>query len=197
MRRSFNLMSIAALIILALDQITKLWISGSMTVGQDITVIEGFARLRYTHNSGAAFGLFSDATGILSIISMLVIVGILVAFVRLGHPGRLSVLAAGLVVGGALGNLVDRVRLGYVVDFVEVYGAHIKIGNTIYTFPVFNVADSAITVGVILILATLLFTGNKEPSPSAENSTSPVGDVDIPTPTESETDAKNTGLAHR
>jgi signal peptidase II len=190
-------MSIAALVILALDQITKLWIASSMIVGQDIPVIEGFARLRYTHNSGAAFGLFSDATGILSIISLVVIVGILVAFVRLGHPGRLSVLSAGLVVGGALGNLVDRVRLGYVVDFVEVYGAHIKIGNTIYTFPVFNVADSAITVGVILILATLLFTANKEPSQTVEDSTTATSDIDIPPSTESDTDAKSTSLAHR
>jgi signal peptidase II len=168
-----------------------------MIVGQDIPVIQGFARLRYTHNSGAAFGLFSDATGILSIISLVVIVGILVAFVRLGHPGRLSVLAAGLVVGGALGNLVDRVRLGYVVDFVEVYGAQVKIGNTVYTFPVFNVADSAITVGVILILATLLFTGNKEPVPTVEGSTASTGDTDLTSSDVSDTDTKSTSLAPR
>src|SRR5215217_4939537 len=163
MRRSFILMGLTALAVLVLDQATKFWISSSMTVGQNIAVIEGFARLRYTQNKGAAFGIFSDATGILSIISLVIIVGILVAFVRLGHPGRLSVLAAGLVVGGALGNLLDRVRLGYVVDFIEVFNPHLQINNTVYTFPVFNVADSAITIGVILILLGLLFT--KEPSP--------------------------------
>ena len=88
----------------------------------------------------------------------MIITGIVVAFVRLGNPTTMSTLASGLVVGGALGNLVDRVRLGYVVDFVEVYGPHLEFNNTIYTFPVFNVGDSGITVGVILILIGLLFT---------------------------------------
>jgi signal peptidase II len=195
MKRSFILMWVAALLVMLLDQATKFWISSSMTVGQDIPVIAGFARLRYTQNRGAAFGIFADATGILSIVSLLIIVGILVAFVRLGHPGRLSVLAAGLVVGGALGNLVDRVRLGYVVDFVEVYGPQVKINNTVYTFPVFNAADSAITVGVILILASLVFS--KEPSPSTADNAAAPGEIDTPTPAGPDTEAKNASLARQ
>ena len=193
MKRSFILMSVTALVVLLLDQATKYWISSSMTVGQDIAVITGFARLRYTQNSGAAFGIFADSTGILSIISLVVIVGILVAFVRLGHPNRLSVLAAGLVVGGALGNLLDRVRLHYVVDFIEVYNPQLKLNNTVYTFPVFNVADSAITIGVILILLSLLFS--KEPSPADNAATT--GDIDMPTSTEPDAEAKNASLARQ
>jgi signal peptidase II len=158
-------------VVLVLDQLSKLWVSATMQVGDLQTVIDGFVRLRYTHNTGAAFGIFRDATGILSILSLVIITGIVVAFVRLGNPTTMSTLASGLVVGGALGNLVDRVRLGYVVDFVEVYGPHLEFNNTIYTFPVFNVGDSGITVGVILILIGLLFT--REP---ATDDRRPAGD---------------------
>src|SRR6266700_1598919 len=112
MKRSFILMSLAALVVLVLDQVTKLWISSSLEVGEISPIIEGYIRLRYTQNTGAAFGIFSDSTGVLSIVSLIVIVGIVVAFVRLGNPSWLSVLAAGLVIGGALGNFADRIALG-------------------------------------------------------------------------------------
>lgn len=152
-------MAVAAAIVLVLDQITKLWVTANIEPGETVSIVDGFARFRFTQNSGASFGLFPDSSGVISVLAMLVIIGILVAFVRLGHPSKLSVLAAGLVVGGALGNLVDRLRLGYVVDFVDVYGPHLTIGDRIYTWPVFNVADSAITVGTILVMAGILFTG--------------------------------------
>jgi signal peptidase II len=195
MKRSFILMSLAALLVLLLDQITKALISGGMTLGTNIPVVEGFARLRYTHNTGAAFGLFADSTSVLSIVSPLVIIGILVAFVRVGDQSTLSVLSAGLIVGGAIGNLADRIRLGYVVDFVEVYGPHLKINDTVYTFPVFNVADSAITIGVILILAGLLFGKIGQASPTRNNTPVPSGDTNSPNETDS--DAKSASLAGR
>ena len=152
-------MAVVAAVVLVLDQITKLWVTSTMEPGDMVSIVDGFARFRFTQNSGASFGLFPDSSGIISVLALLVIIAILVAFVRLGHPSRLSVLAAGLVVGGALGNLLDRLRLGYVVDFVDVYGPHLTIGDRIYTWPVFNVADSGITVGTILVLAGILFTG--------------------------------------
>ncbi|MEP6775704.1 MAG: signal peptidase II [Chloroflexota bacterium] len=158
MRQRFLLLTVVAAVVIVLDQLSKLWVATNMQVGDLQPVVNGFVRLRYTHNTGAAFGIFRDATGILTIFSLVIITGIVVAFVRLGSPTTMSTLASGLVVGGALGNLVDRVRLGYVVDFVEVYGPHLEFNNTIYTFPVFNVGDSGITVGVILILIGLLFT---------------------------------------
>lgn len=162
MRQRFILLTVAAAVVFVLDQLSKLWVSAGMKVGDFLPVIDGFVRLRYTHNTGAAFGLFRDATGLLSIFSLLVIAGIVVAFVRLGNPSNMATLASGLIVGGALGNLLDRVRLGYVVDFIEVYGPHLEFNSTIYTFPVFNVGDSGITIGVILILIGLLFA--KEPT---------------------------------
>jgi signal peptidase II len=155
-------MAVAAAVVLVLDQITKLWVASAMEPGDTVSIVDGFARLRFTQNSGAAFGLFPDSSGIISVLALLVIIAILVAFVRLGHPGTLSVLAAGLVVGGAVGNLLDRLRLGYVVDFVDVYGPRLQLGDRIYTWPVFNVADSAITVGVILVMAGILFMSEPE-----------------------------------
>jgi signal peptidase II len=167
MKKRLAIMLATALVVFGLDQLTKWWIVTNIPEGGRISVIDGIAQLRYTHNTGAAFGLFRDASGILSIISPIVIAGIVIAFVRLGHPSRLATFAAGLIVGGALGNLADRLRLGHVVDFIDVYGPHLDIGGTIYTFPVFNVGDSGITVGVILILATLLF-GKDEQSPQPQ-----------------------------
>jgi signal peptidase II len=171
-RNGYIIMAVAAAVVLVLDQITKLWVASAMEPGDMISILDGFARLRYTQNSGASFGLFPDSSGIISVLALLIIIGILVAFVRLGHPSRLSVLAAGLVVGGALGNLVDRLRLGSVVDFVEVYGPNIQIGDRIYTWPVFNVADTAITIGVILVMAGILFVG--EPHKNENNAAHPV-----------------------
>ena len=166
-------MTVVAATVFVLDQITKLWVTSAMQPGDMVSIIDGFARFRFTQNSGASFGLFPDSSGIISVLALLVIIGILVAFVRLGHPGKLSVLAAGLVVGGALGNLVDRLRLGYVVDFVDVYGPQLQIGDRIYTWPVFNVADSAISIGVILVMAGILFTSDLKKSD--ESPAQPIG----------------------
>jgi signal peptidase II len=199
MKLRFVLMSLAALVVLVVDQATKLLISNSLQVGQSSSLIEGYIRLRYTQNTGAAFGIFSDKTGILSIISLVVIVGIVVAFVRLGNPTWLSVLAAGLVLGGALGNLADRVRLGYVVDFIEVFKPQLNLNNVVYTFPVFNAADSAITVGVILILIGLLFGKTGEPATARADTTTPAGTDLLPSsstaPGEPDPDSKSASLA--
>jgi signal peptidase II len=111
-----------------------------------------------TENTGAAFGLLQGWTGALSVVAIAIIAAIVVSASRAGaiHPALM--VAMGLVLGGALGNLYDRVTLGYVRDFIEIYGPHLQIGNTYYTFPVFNVADSGITVGVIIVMAILLFS---------------------------------------
>lgn len=156
--------------VVILDQLAKGWIVSNIVSHDARVIIEGFVRLRYTENSGAAFGLFQGWTGVLSIAALAIISGIVLSASRMGSGSRLLMVGLGLVLGGALGNLTDRLRLGYVVDFIEVYGPHINLNGTVYTFPVFNVADSAITVGVILIMAVLLFSKEekKEPVPSTE-----------------------------
>lgn len=149
---------VMAAAVLILDQLSKAWISTNM-VSHDIRpIIDGIVRLRYTENTGAAFGLFQGGTGVLSISAIAIIAAIVLSATRMGNRNPMLMLALGLVLGGALGNLTDRLRLGYVRDFIEAYGLRIDLGGTTYTFPVFNVADSAITIGVLLIMAILLFS---------------------------------------
>ncbi|HKP51443.1 MAG TPA: signal peptidase II [Chloroflexia bacterium] len=152
---------VAAILALALDQLTKLWVVANVAEKPAISIISGFARLRYTENTGAAFGFFKGWSALLSVAAILIVVAIVISASKVS-TNPLSMVALGLVVGGALGNMVDRLRLGYVVDFIDVYGPRISINNVNYTFPVFNVADSAITVGAILLMATLIF-GKESP----------------------------------
>ncbi len=166
--KGFIVMAIAAALVLPLDQAAKAWVTGNMAVNEARPIAEGFFRLRYTQNTGAAFGFFQGWTGALSIAAVAIIIAIIVSASRAGQGSTLLMLALGLVTGGALGNLTDRLRLGYVVDFFEVYGPRLNINNIIYTWPVFNVADSAITVGVLLLMAGFLF-GQREESPEARN----------------------------
>ena len=169
---------ITAIIVLALDQLTKAWVVANVAFQQPVSVIPGFLRLRYTENTGAAFGFFQGWTGVLSVAAIAIIVIIVMSASKVG-ANPLGMMALGLITGGALGNLTDRLRLGYVVDFVDVYGPRITLNNTHYTFPVFNVADSAITVGAIVLMATLIFGKEDrqiEANPAAMNTAPPVTD---------------------
>ena len=150
---------ITGLGVLALDQLTKQLVSSNMYLGESIPP-EGWVRLTYGVNTGAAFGLFRDHTLTLTVLSVFAI-GFLVYFYRMHsqlHP--LFRLALGLQLGGAIGNLIDRVRLGSVVDFIDIG-----------PWPIFNVADSAVVVGVAL-LAFLVFRHSpdkKTPQPETED----------------------------
>ena len=143
---------ISALIIF-LDWQSKQWVSEVLTLYRPQEVFS-WLNITLAHNYGAAFSFLSDAGGwqrwFFIVLSSLVSVVLLVWLIRLPRADWLTGLALGLVIGGAVGNLVDRVQLGYVVDFVDVHfgGWH---------YPAFNVADSAITVGVVLLLLDGLF----------------------------------------
>lgn len=136
-----------AILILIVDQLTKAWILDGLSlreVGQ-VLVWPPLLNFSYVENTGVSFGLFGGggARWILAIFS-LVVAGVL-AWWALKAERRLLAVAIGLVIGGAIGNVIDRIRFGYVVDFVDVSG--------IGFFPwVFNVADSAITIGVLLLI---------------------------------------------
>jgi signal peptidase II len=174
-KRTTNLLLMlgVALVVLVLDMLSKAWVSANIADHSPRPIIEGFLRLRYTQNTGAAFGMLQGWTGALSIAAVAIIAAILLSAARMGNHNRLLVPAVGLVLGGAIGNLYDRLTLGYVRDFIEVYGPHIEWEGRIYTFPVFNVADSAITVGVILIMAVLLFSKTSVEKPRAEGEEQP------------------------
>lgn len=162
-RLALVIVATTALLVVVIDQISKLWVVDNLSVKPSQVLIEGFLRLRYTRNTGAAFGFFQGGTGLLSVAAIAIVVAIIFSATRMGSSNRLTLLSMGLIVGGALGNLADRLRLGFVVDFIEVYGPRIEIGNSIYTWPVFNAADSAISIGVVLLVATMLFGGTPEP----------------------------------
>ena len=147
--------------VFALDQATKYAVSSNMALGQSVPA-EGWVRITYGLNTGAAFGLFQGHTLILTGLSVFAI-AFLVYFYRAHsqvHP--LMKVALALQLGGAFGNLVDRVRLGSVVDFIDVG-----------PWPIFNVADSAVVVGVALLAFLILWRGGaKTPEPEAGESVS-------------------------
>jgi signal peptidase II len=141
-------------VIVAVDQLTKWWIAETMRVYESIPIIDGLFDLTYVRNTGAAFGLFAGLpAGVRGPFFAAISIGALVALISifrgLGPEQRALRFALAGVLGGAVGNMIDRLRFGEVIDFLDVYwGA--------YHWPAFNVADSCITVGVIVLLAITL-----------------------------------------
>lgn len=161
-RQSIVIVAATALIVVALDQLSKLWVLENLSQTPSRVLIQDFLRLRFTRNTGAAFGIFQGGTGMLSIAAIAIVGAIIFSATRMGGQNRFTVLSMGLIVGGALGNLIDRLRLGFVVDFIEVYGPRVQVGDSVYTWPVFNIADSAISVGVVLLVTAMLFGGKSD-----------------------------------
>lgn len=139
---------IGAAAILALDQGLKLWISKTLKPGEVLPVWGTFFRLTRVHNSGAAFGLFPEGT-LAFLVTSAVVASFLFAYLLWRRPQGLKAWGSTLILGGALGNLIDRARMGYVLDLFA-------LGN----FPVFNVADAALVLGVG-ILALGILRGQK------------------------------------
>lgn len=144
----FRLVFLTAAIGVLLDQLSKIYIDSSFELYQSVTVLENFFHITYIRNRGAAFGILSDNALRLPFfitVSLVAIIGIIWYLRQLRADQKLSHLALGLILSGAIGNLIDRIRFGEVVDFIDVHW---------YThhWPAFNVADSAICVGVCLLL---------------------------------------------
>jgi signal peptidase II len=148
--------AIVTLIVVA-DQIVKALVRSRLALHESVTVIPGFFDLTRVHNTGAAYG-FLDAvdfpfkTVLLACVAVAALVGLGVYATRLDQSQPLTRLGLTFVMGGAVGNLIDRVSAGYVLDFVDIYS-----GN--WHFWAFNVADSAITIGVVLMVLELLGLG--------------------------------------
>lgn len=145
------------LLLLVADQLSKLWVIATLgpePYQREINLSGDWLRLIYTHNTGIAFGLFPSLAQIFIVTSMLITAGALYAYVyHLPNEKPAIQVAIGLIAGGALGNISDRLRLGYVVDFISVGW-----------WPVFNLADSSVTVGVV-ILAIYLMLASDAPVP--------------------------------
>ncbi len=131
-----------------LDQISKVWVDTSMSLYQSIPVFPGF-NITYVHNFGAAFSFLSEQGGwqrwFFALLAASISIGIFIWIKQLKQHETLSAISLSLILGGAIGNLIDRVMYGYVIDFFDVY-------YQTYHWPVFNIADSAITVGVAVML---------------------------------------------
>ena len=158
-RRGVLLLISAAVVVL--DRVTKLIVSQQLPDGQAHTVIPGVFRITDVHNTGAAFSMFAESTSPAAIRNVLIafsVFAVLLIFAMLWRAGRdvtVSSVALALILGGAFGNLYDRVRYHYVVDFLEVRIYH-------YHWPDFNVADSCIVIGACLLLLEIFRPQSKE-----------------------------------
>ena len=144
------------LVIVVLDQITKIWADTTLTMYEQIP-ITGFFNITKAYNYGAAFSFLDNAGGwqrwFFTAVSLIVSIVLSVWLFRMTRAERWLSLSIALILGGAVGNLIDRVWYGYVVDFIQVYW------KTSY-FPSFNIADAAITCGTIILLVLTLFEKN-------------------------------------
>jgi len=147
---------VVAVATIAVDQLTK-WVViahlGPDRQRHGVEIIGSLLALQYVENTGAAFGVMRGRSALLSIIAIAVLVIVLVVFYRSGSRSAMAGVSLGLVAGGAVGNLIDRVRFGFVVDYVSVG-----------VWPKFNVADSAVTIGVVL----LVWQGFAEATPESD-----------------------------
>jgi len=131
-------------LIILLDQWFKILVEQSMNYGQTVVVIDNVLNLTYVKNPGAAFGLFRDYTFILTLLSIIFILLFIVFIYYYAFDSLLFRLACGFIIGGAAGNLIDRIRLGYVIDYVDLS-----------FWPVFNLADVMVVIGGVILIGFL------------------------------------------
>jgi signal peptidase II len=168
--RAFKVMTPWVVLVLLIDQITKHLILESFAVGERLTVVPGFFDLTLTFNKGAAFGFLAGVDNPLHrhlLLGMSTMAAFAVVFYLLlvdFRDDRIAQCAIGAIVGGALGNVIDRFRFGAVVDFLDFY-----LGR--YHYPVFNAADSAICIGVAILVIPVMFERFFRPSINQEKTT--------------------------
>jgi signal peptidase II len=157
--RKYGLFTITAVVVIVVDQLTKYWIDSSMVLHDSLAVIDGFFSITYVRNPGAAFGFLADASPAFRytffIAVNIIAIALIVSYVRKAtrDESRL-ILALSFIMAGAIGNLIDRIRFGEVVDFLDFY-----IGSA--HWPAFNVADSSITVGAFFLVLELWKRGKE------------------------------------
>jgi signal peptidase II len=151
------LVAVVAVVVFVFDRITKIAVESSVPLGSSVDVVGQWVRISHVTNSGAAFGLLPERTTLLSILSVVAVLAIVFYYRRLAADSRLIAATLGMQLGGAFGNLVDRIGQGYVVDFVDV---GIPGGVRFWAF---NVADSSIVVGIIAVTALLWWQERRQP----------------------------------
>lgn len=149
-----------SLAVVVFDQWSKWWVEQNLPLHQPMTIIPGFLNFTHVQNSGVAFGMFAEGGGrgtlILTALGLVALSVVGVYFWRTATSDRLMLTSLALILGGAVGNLLDRIAAGFVTDFIDAY-----FGT--YHWHTFNVADSAITVGIALMALDIFFAGKKTP----------------------------------
>lgn len=149
----FAVQIISAAVLVVIDQLTKKLAVDNLMGKEDIILIKNFIGLSYAENTGAAFSMFSDSTMLLSVVTLLLILGGIV-FMFLGKiEGKLMNICAVMILAGGTGNLIDRFAHGYVVDYIK---------TLFIDFPVFNFADILVVVGVFVVIGYLVYDIIKE-----------------------------------
>ena len=143
-----------ALVVIAIDQFTKWLIVKNMELGESIPIIDNVLYITSHRNRGAAWGMLQNQMWFFYIITVVFVIGVIYYIQKYGKRDKFLGLALALILGGAIGNFIDRVWRKEVVDFIHTYIFS-------YNFPVFNVADSALCIGVALILIQTLLEGKK------------------------------------
>ena len=155
-----------ALVIIVIDQLTKWTIQARLPLNNlPMPAVGRFLYLTHTRNTGGAFSLFQAGNALFIIVAALAIIALIYAYQKMKRSDLIVAAALSLALGGAIGNLIDRIRFGYVVDFFDIQAG---TGHSIW--PIFNVADSAITVGIALLATHFLFSKSPvEGSPTAKS----------------------------
>jgi signal peptidase II len=166
-RRRWALFASLAAVVVVSDQLAKGLVTSTLAPGQSVDVVGDIVRIVFGQNTGALFGLFKDNAVAFGIVSLIVI-GLIVAYHGRSAPSLYLTITLGLLLGGAIGNMLDRLRLGYVVDFVDV-------GLGSLRFYTFNVADSAISLSILMLLLAAIRPSLVEARTRAGTTSSPDG----------------------
>jgi signal peptidase II len=159
MLRRVSLIAITAVVVIALDALAKMWAVSALQMGETQPFLPGLLQFTLTKNTGVAFGVGRGLPSFVPALVSMAVVGVLLAIVyrresRGEHLGRMEQIAFGMIVGGALGNIGDRLLHGMVTDFLEF---------SFMQFPVFNVADALIDVGIALLIIASILTPSHKP----------------------------------
>ena len=149
MGRNLKTIYILSVLFVIIDQFIKIFISSKMILNQSFILIKKLLSINLVHNTGAAFSILSGSRILLILIGILALVGVSLYIKRSDYLSDISILTYSLLIGGILGNLIDRIVYGYVIDYISfnIFG---------YNFPVFNIADICIVISIILIIVSII-----------------------------------------
>lgn len=164
-------LAVTALLVVA-DQLMKLWVLDNLAGSPSRLLIPHLLQLTYVENRGAAFGILQGRIGVLSIVTLAVVIVLLILLIRgKFSKSKLVTWCIALIIAGGLGNLIDRLVRGFVVDYLDI--------SPLFTFPVFNLADCCVVIGTLLLMFYLLFLEGKRKSPAGDTPPEGIPEEDI------------------